>query len=331
MNMTKYNGLSLQRLMTLSCMLLALFSGSVNAAESSDKLFAKINERSIMYGEFMQIYRSAVRHKYYHGEVPQQELEQFQRKVGKDIVEQELIYQQALKMRLEPDNEKIQQGIDKYDQRYLDTAGWQQQREQAMSLLLLQLQRKDLLEQVELAAKNIKQPEREVVYQYYQANPEKFTEPKRHWVSVILLPVSPFGSNEEWQGARQEAQKLIEQIGSAKRFAAIARERSAHPSATDGGDMGYLHSGLLEEGAQEAVEKLPLNGVSGPVRVLEGYIILRLNGIEPAKLRPFSEVSARAKKLLYRNLQDEAWSSYLARLFNTAKIYVDERLYTSQR
>lgn len=327
--MTKLPPLSAPRFMALACMLLALFSGTVNGAGSSEQLFAKINERTITYGEFMQIFRSAVRHKYYHGKVPQQELELFQRKVGKDLVEQELIYQQALKMRLEPNNEKIQQGIDEYDQKYRDTPEWQAQREKAMPLLLRQLQRKDLLEQVERNVKNIKQPESKAVYQYYQANSEKFTEPKRVWVSVILLPVPPSGSSKAWEGAKQEAERLIKQIRSGESFAAIARERSSHPSAVNGGDLGYLHSGMLEDSARDAVAKLSLNGVSDPVRVLEGYTIFRLNGIQPEKLRLYDEVSNRAKDLLYRDLQDEAWNAYLTRLVTEAKIYVNEKLYAS--
>lgn len=109
----------------------------------------------------------------------------------------------------------------------------------------------------------------------------------------------------------------------------MARQFSAHPSAVNGGDLGYLHQDMLEGGAQQAVDKLKVNELTPPVRVLEGFTIFKLNGIREARLNDFDAVKDRARGLLYRELQDEAWNEYLKKLTEAADIFINEKLYAS--
>ena len=294
-----------------------------------DSVFARINDRTILYREFMEIFRGAVKSKYYHGEVPATELEEFKLQVAKDIVEQVLLSQQAIKMGLQPDMEKIQQGLDKFDQRYSKDRNWASIREDSIPRMRERLKQQNMFEQMRDRIKNIQQPDLKAVEAYYQQNPEKFTEPKRAWVSVILLSVPPSSMNQTWQDAELAARQFILRIREGESFEAIAREYSAHPSAVNGGDLGYLHSGMMEGDADTAVNNLKIGELSEPVRVLEGYTIFRLNGIQPAKLNPFEMVKERASGLLYRDLQEEAWNNYIANLKQTSNIEVDSNLYPS--
>ncbi len=43
----------------------------------SETIFARIDDRTITQAEFSSIFRAAVRHKYYHGRVPEAELKKF--------------------------------------------------------------------------------------------------------------------------------------------------------------------------------------------------------------------------------------------------------------
>ena len=294
-----------------------------------DTVFAQINDRTILYSEFMDIFEGAIRYKFYHGEVPAKELEKFKLQVAKDIVEQVLLSQQAVKLGLQPDIQKIQQGLDEFDKKYSKDPNWATLRKDSIPRMRERLKQQNMFEQMRYRIKNVKQPNLQAVETYYQQNPEKFTEPKRVWVSVILLQVPPSSMAQTWLDAEIAARQFILRIREGESFDAIAREYSAHPSAVNGGDLGYLHSGMLEGDADTAVNNLKIGELSEPVRVLEGYTIFRLNGIQPAKLNPFDKVKERAGNLLFRDLQDKAWNDYIAKLVQASHIVVDSNLYPS--
>jgi parvulin-like peptidyl-prolyl isomerase len=311
------------------CLMLFVASWPAIAAQdtaSQNPVFARINDRIILYDEFMDIFRTAVRYKYYHGEVPKDELARFQKQVGKDIVEQVLIHQQAVKQGLKPDKKKIQAGLAEYDNKYRDNQQWQEQTERNLPRLLEMLERQDLIEQVQSRVRNIEQPGSLAVQAYYNQHPEKFTEPRRVWVSVILLSVPPSATSQTWLDAEKAANQLIQRMRESENFADLARNLSAHLSAVNGGDLGYLHQGMLDGDVNTVVNNLKINEISSPVRVLEGITIFRLNGIQPEKLKPFSEVKQRATRLVYRESQDKAWKEYTRGLIRAADIYVNENL-----
>lgn len=313
---------------------LSLLSGA--SAKTSQKnnvsekqIFARINQRTIFYDEFMQIFHTAVRYKYYHGRVPQKELKKFQRQVGRDIVEQVLIYQQALKLGLKPESEKIQAGITEYDKRYSDRLEWQKQKEKNMTLLINRLERQNLIEQMQYKIKNIARPDSVAVKEFYIKNPDKFTEPERVWLSVVLLAVPPSSQETVWQNAEKAASQFVSNISEGGDFADVARQYSAHPSAVNGGDLGYLHQGMLEGDAKKVIENTKKGELSQPVRVLEGVTFFRVNGIQEKKLKEYSEVESRAVDLLYREIQNQAWITYINKLNQSADVFINEKLYAS--
>lgn len=315
----------------LSLLVFITLSYPLLAAEPKQEnpVFARINDRVISYREFLAIFQNAVRNKYYHGEVPRDELVAFQRKVGKDIVEQILLQQEAKRLGLEPDIEKLKQGLAEYDKKYALSPGWKPRSKESEALMLDRLSQKDLLDQLENKIKTVPQPDEEAVREFYRKHPEKFTEPRRLRVSVILLAVPPSSPTQTWLDAKATAEQFIFRIKNGEDFAQLARQFSAHPSAVNGGDLGYLHQDMLEGGAQQAVDKLKVNELTPPVRVLEGFTIFKLNGIQEARLNDFDAVKERARGLLYRELQDEAWNEYLKKLTEAADIFINEKLYAS--
>ena len=317
--------------LSLTLVLVVISWPLILAADTSSNalVFARINNRTILYEEFMQIFRAAVGFKYYHGEVPAKELAEFQRQVGNDIVEQILLHQQAVKLGLKPNLDKIKAGFKEYDDKYRDSPEWQAQRESVLPEMFEQLERRDLIEQIRTRIQAIEQPGSLAVQTYYQEHPDKFTQPPQVWVSVILISVPPSSTNQTWLDAKRTADQLIQRIEQGATFAEMARNYSSHFSAANGGDLGYLHQGMLEGDANAAVNKLKINEISPPVRVLDGITIFRLNGIQPEKLQPFSAVKQRAASLLYRDLQDKAWDDYLSNLTQAADIYVNEDIYSS--
>ena len=87
--------------------------------------------------------------------------------------------------------------------------------------------------------------------------------------------------------------------------------------------MGFLHSGRLSKGAEDAIAELSIGDVSGPVRVLEGIAIFQLTERKPAQLRAFPVVRQRAGELWARHRGEERWHELNTKLRSVSRIEVD--------
>jgi parvulin-like peptidyl-prolyl isomerase len=106
-------------------------------------------------------------------------------------------------------------------------------------------------------------------------------------------------------------------------FEELARTHSSDSSASAGGDMGYLHKGMLSANAEKAISELSIGDVSEPVQVLEGIAIFRLTEQQLARLRSFDDVRDRARELWLRDRGDREWEMLVARLRSDSRISVD--------
>lgn len=319
------------RLVCLAIALVATASGAATVAGEIDAaaILIEVDDIVIDAAEFERIFAEAVRYKYYHGKVPEAELARFRRQVARDLIDQLLVHREAVRQGLVPDRSRIEQGIASYDRRYAASPEWQAQRERIVPHLAERLERQDLIEQMRAGVEHLPTPDRAQVYAYYRQNPEQFTEPSRTRVALILLAVAPGASQAEWDDALARAGELRRRLDAGESFAALARQFSAHASAADGGDLGYLHQGRLEPQVQQVLAGLAPGEVSQPTRTLEGVALFRPGGVEPARLRLFDEVSERAEELWLRQARLRNWEEFLARLRAGADIYLDRSLDSS--
>jgi parvulin-like peptidyl-prolyl isomerase len=310
----------------LSAMLLAFNVVAVSQDSKSDAVpvFARINDLTISQSEFEVIFQAAVRQKFYHGKVPASELKEFRKKVTDDIVTQVLVHDQALELGLQPDRKKIDEGIDAFNLRNAANPDWEQRRDKIVPRMIEKLERQDLLEQMEARIRDLPAPAPAEVRRYYHEQPEKFTEPERLRVSGILLQVAPAAGEKIWIETEQQADGYYQRILAGEDFAELAKQYSHHPSAVNGGDLGYLHQGMLDDKVQQQLETLSPGQTGEPLRVLEGIALFRLENIQPTQLRPFEEVKERAAELLYREMQDHAWQAYVNTLRSSANVYVNQ-------
>jgi parvulin-like peptidyl-prolyl isomerase len=178
------------------------------------------------------------------------------------------------------------------------------------------LERQDLITQLrEQVVGAVVVPAVAAARQYYQDYPEKFTTPERLRLSLIMLGVEPWAPTVKWQAAEEEAAGLVQRLRAGEAdFADLARLRSSDASASQGGDLGFVHLGMLAPEVQQHVEKLHVGEIAEPLRLLQGIAIFRLDGRENAQLNRFEQVQERAAGLLQRQQQQQAWAQLLEQL-----------------
>ncbi|MEO5378263.1 MAG: peptidyl-prolyl cis-trans isomerase [Magnetococcus sp. DMHC-6] len=291
------------------------------------KPFATIGDEVISGEEFTLAVRDGVRRKYYHAKVPEGEMAKFQRVIGQQLIDRVLLLKEAKSIGLQPDSALVKKQVDEYEQRYANSPGWQANRDKMLPVLTSELEKNSLLKRLEEKVRQVPTPDLQKLQAYYQAHPDKFTEPMDQKVSVILVGVDPSAGNPGWVAGQKEADKLIAQLRQGASFEELAKEHSTHESAKEGGKLVYTHRGMLSEQVEKALDKLEPGQFTDPLVVLEGIGIFRLDNRTPAKLLPFEKVQERAIGLLMREESELAWENLKKALKEKSKITINMEYY----
>ena len=168
-------------------------------------------------------------------------------------------------------------------------------------------------------------PSTDEVKKYYEAHPDKFRKPESVKLSEIYL--SLVGKDEA--AVKTRALELISQLRAGADFAAIAaanseREKNGQRTApTDKGYVGEFDVPNLREDLLASLKDIKAGGVTDPIRVSDGYQILRVDErIPPGATPVFNDNRVREAMLTER--QPKERESYLQNLRNEAFIKVTE-------
>lgn len=293
--------------------------------------FAVVGGTVISGADYQRAVAIAMRKKYYHAKPPEAEIAAFRREVGDDVVNRVLLLAEARRRGIQPDHEKIKATVAGYDRQYGGSENWKANRERMLAAVVPQLETESLLERIERLVRTVPEPGDDVARAYYDKHKDLFIEPEQVKVSVILLRVDPSSASAVWAGAKAEAEKIHRKLLAGASFAELARLHSGDRSATRGGEMDYTHRGMLPEAVHGLVDKLAIGGLAEPVRLLEGYTILRLEGRRPAQQRTFEEVRGRAGDLWQRDEGEARWKQLIQALRKATPVRIDESHYAPPR
>jgi peptidyl-prolyl cis-trans isomerase D len=132
---------------------------------------------------------------------------------------------------------------------------------------------------------------------YYDGHQSSFGQPERKKFSVIQLKTEA------------EAKAVLEELKNGADFATLAKEKSTDIiSRRTGGEMDWMEPDTTADELKQAnlTEKGQLSGV---VKSSVGYLIVRLDDIKPALVKPLSEVHDAIAKLIK---QEKAVDAYYA-------------------
>lgn len=291
-----------------------------------DALFATVNGKPILQQEFHVAFSNYLRQTYYHGQVPADKVQEARKEVADQIINRILLLEEAKRRGLKPDEEAVAKTIAGYETRYGGSPMWQKDRERLLPGLKTQLEEQTLLDQIEKAARTVPEPDETAVRAFYDTRKDLFTEPEKLRLHSILLKVEPSSPAAVWEAAREEAARLVKKIRAKEAdFEDLARVHSHDESGERGGDMGYLHKGMIPGPLQEKIDDQAIGAVTDPVDILEGVALFRLDERVPARLMPYDVVAARARELLKREEASKAWQTTLADLRSKADIRIEER------
>ena len=299
-------------------------SGPLVWASAADGISARVNGKVLSTAELDAAVYMAARQRFFHGRMDDQRMQQLRLQVLGEMIDRTLLLDEAGARGLVVDKALYEKTHQQLRRRYDSAAMPQDHRQQVEAQLQRQAKEQTLLRAIEANTRAVGVPEEAALEQFYRENIEKFTTPPRLHLAVILLKVAPSAPGQAWQAAEDEARQLRHKIESGADFAELARLHSGDSSAEKGGDLGFVHQGMLSEEAQQAIDVLEDGVVSAPVTLLQGVALFRIEERQAALVNPLLRVRERAQGLWQRQQADQAWQALLARLRAGAKIEIDD-------
>lgn len=282
-------------------------------------IFAVINGREIPTQEYEAAFTTLVRQRFYHGQIPENELAGVREEIKVKLVQRVVLLEEAERRKIVPDEEQIAEALAGYDKRYATSPQWTENRERLLPELKKQLAEQSLVAQLDRQVKATGEPSEAEVLAFYEKNPQLFTEPEKLRLAVILLAIDPSSPATAWQSTRDEAKAIYGRLMAGANFDETARLHSS-VYAENSGDMGYLHRGMLPEAIQTKIDQFEVGKVNEPMDTLEGVAIFKLIDRLVPKKREFADVAQRARELLIRERQDKAWKELIDRLVAKADV-----------
>jgi len=287
---------------------------------------AVVGNEKITLQEFQTAVQAGIRKRFYHGKVPEEQLRDYRKEVAQTLIDRTLLLQEARKRQIQPDAKEVNAEVAEYSARYAERQFWQDHKDEMLPGLIAAIEEESLLTQLERGVRDVAEPDRQAVSVFYESKPAFFTTPEQLRVSLIMLKVDPSSGGNIWQAASLEAENLVSRLRKGADFGEMARIHSGDQTASSGGDMGYIHQGMLAAPAQQALDALNDGEVSDPVLLLQGIAIFKLHERVKPVLNSFEGAKDRAKQLLQRELAGNAWRELLENLRTNIKVSINGSL-----
>mgnify|MGYP001987330007 CR=1 FL=1 len=224
-------------------------------------------------------------------EETQKQLQSNKSMIISQLVNQELLFQEAKKEGIENQEEYISQ-----------IKQLEEQLENAKRQLLTNF----LINQKILT--NISVDENEIKT-FYNENKTQFNAYEQRKARHILVKTE------------QEALNIYNKAINKKDFSKLAKKYSIDPTSENGGDLGWFKKGQLVPEFEKSVFNLPRKGsISKVVQTTFGYHIIKLDDIQKVSAKTLEESQTQIKTFLYNQKQSVALQKYIEKIKNHHKV-----------
>lgn len=245
-------------------------------------------------------------------------------KVLENLIDQELLYQDAKSKGLTIDNAAINVQLDAVKSQFPDDATYKSELA-AQGMTEAEIKSdigKTLLVEDYITSKygpTIKIEDSDTL-EFYKGNSQYFSKPEQVRASHILIKVEPDAEESVKKDAIERINAIQDRIAAGEEFSDLARALSEGPSNVNGGDLGSFGRGQMVKSFEDAVFAMNIGDVSDVVETQFGYHLIKLTAKEAASTVPLEEVKAKIVDHLTQVKMAEMINSYVASIKPDAKI-----------
>jgi parvulin-like peptidyl-prolyl isomerase len=276
--------------------------------EAASGVAATVNGAPITSQELDNAVNSMLPRATGHRQLSETRTEEIKKEVLEDLIQKELLYQEAKRENIQVSSEEIEAEMEKIQNRFFSEQDFKAAiKKNGLTEEKVRSGIERFLAVRKVSAMGIDSKvtiQDQDLVKYYEENRQKFVQPEEREIRQILISVDPGGSDKDWEAGLKKANALFKKIKAGGDFAELAKINSDDtPTKERGGNLGFLPRNRMQvKELEETAFALEVGQVSSPVKTIYGYFILKLDGIKPSRPLAFSEVD---KDALRKELRDQ--------------------------
>jgi len=150
---------------------------------------------------------------------------------------------------------------------------------------------------------------------YYESHKNEFTRPRMVQLRQIVTR------------SRQDAEKILDRLAKGETMEKLAKEYSITPEAENGGILGWIAKGELEEDIEEVVFALPINRKSPILESPYGYHIFEVLSVSDEGYKTLPEAKADIESILILQKRESFYVKWIEGLSDRFPVTIDEEIY----
>jgi peptidyl-prolyl cis-trans isomerase SurA len=255
------------------------------------------------------------------------ELAQRQKDMLRDMIDQQLLISRGKELDINPDAEVVRQLDAIRKQHNLDSMEALEKavRETGISyedfkanirngILQQQVVRDEVGRNLRLNAKSEQA--------YYDEHKQEYAQPEQVRLSEILIPVAADATDAQIAQGQAKADDVVAQLKAGAKFDELAKKVSGGTTAANGGDLGKPYQrGAMAQVFDDQTFKLPVGGITTPIRTRQGFVVLKVTEHIEAGVPPLKDIEEPIQEAMYHEALAPALRTYLTGLRENA--YID--------
>ena len=259
-------------------------------------------------------------------QVDKEQLDKIRTNVLDNMIDRDLLYQDALKNGIKVDEQAVSAQLDKMKKNFPGDAEYQKALEMmntseadlkaniTQSMVIQQLIESKITPKIQITDAQAKE--------FYDTHPELFKTPEQVKASHILIKADASASEEDKAKARKKIEDVQAKLKKGEKFDDLAKQYSEGPSNTKGGDLGYFARGQMVKPFEDVAFSMKKGDVSDIVVTQFGYHLIQMNDKKPESTTPYDEVKAKIEEHLKKEKMIESVNAYIEKLKADAKIQI---------
>jgi peptidyl-prolyl cis-trans isomerase SurA len=298
--------------------------------EVVDQIVARVNGDIISQDELQRLSRElgqALKSRQQMGPQADQELQNRQKDILRDRIDELLLIQKGKELNINIDSEvskhmanlQRQANItdpDKFREYVRQQTGMSYEdflAEQRNQFLTRQVIGQEVARHISITNKDVQD--------YYDQHKADFVREEKVFLSEILISIQGKDPNGI-AAAEKKAKQIAADAAKGQRFSDLARDNSDAATAKQGGELGGYKKGDLTKQIEDAVWNLPKGAVTQPIRIATGFEILKVDDHTKSGLAPLADVRSEIENILYGPRMQPKVREYLTQLRKTAFLQI---------
>jgi peptidyl-prolyl cis-trans isomerase SurA len=306
------------------------FIAKVESAEVVDRIVAVVNDDIITLFELnlsFKPYEEKIRKLGYSTDKEHQMLFKVREDMLNRLIYQKLQDQEVERLKIKIDESEIDQTIERIKEEnfYTDEDLRLTLANEGLTMEEYRGQIKEQILRTKLINFNVRSKvviTKEDITSYYKNHPDKYGGKKKYHLYNIIIKVPLFADEREKDKIKARMDEILTELKAGKSFETMAKTYSESSLGAWGGDLGLFRLDELSPQLQNTIKEMKAGEFTPVLDTDQGFQIFFVKEIVETSGKPLEEVSPEIEKILFNEIVEKKFQSWLEELRNQSVIKI---------